>query len=527
MKLEINPAYANLTDFVTSVPERFERNEGTVIYKGRNEIRVFEVDGEKINVKRYHKPFIINRIIYTFFRPSKARRAFVYARSLLAKGINTPEPIACIIINKTGLISDSYFISKHVDCERNMYEFGSGGIEGREHIIAALAVFTAKMHEQGILHRDYSPGNILFGIDNGEAEFCVVDINRMRFGKVSVSAGCRNFARLWGQKPFFELLASKYAEARGADSAYCVRTVLKARERFWRRYAMKRPLPFAFDEAACDAHNLSVSVILSTYNQPDYLEKVLWGYEAQTDRRFEVIIADDGSDRNTRDRIEALRPQLSFPIKHVWQPDDGFRKCAILNKAIVEAAADYLLFSDGDCVPRHDFVAIHLKYREKRRFLSGGYFKLDGVISAALTKEDILAGICHSVKWLKSKGLMDSIKNNKLTSFGWKEWFLNIITTTRATWNGHNASGWRSDIIAANGFDERMRYGGEDREFGERLVNAGIRGKQIRYSAICLHLEHSRSYISDADLALNKQIRQETKQNHSVSTNYGIVGSGL
>ncbi|MDR1780891.1 MAG: glycosyltransferase family 2 protein [Tannerella sp.] len=290
---------------------------------------------------------------------------------------------------------------------------------------------------------------------------------------------------------------------------------------------MKRPLPFAFDEAACDAHNLSVSVILSTYNQPDYLEKVLWGYEAQTDRRFEVIIADDGSDRNTRDRIEALRPQLSFPIKHVWQPDDGFRKCAILNKAIVEAAADYLLFSDGDCVPRHDFVAIHLKYREKRRFLSGGYFKLDGVISAALTKEDILAGICHSVKWLKSKGLMDSIKNNKLTSFGWKEWFLNIITTTRATWNGHNASGWRSDIIAANGFDERMRYGGEDREFGERLVNAGIRGKQIRYSAICLHLEHSRSYISDADLALNKQIRQETKQNHSVSTNYGIVGSGL
>jgi hypothetical protein len=32
---------------------------------------------------------------------------------------------------------------------------------------------------------------------------------------------------------------------------------------------------------------------------------------------------------------------------------------------------------------------------------------------------------------------------------------------------------------------------------------------------------------SDADLALNKQIRQETKQNHSARTNYGIVGSGL
>jgi serine/threonine protein kinase len=223
-----------------------------VIYKGRNEIRVFEVDGEKINVKRYHKPFIINRIIYTFFRPSKARRAFVYARSLLAKGIATPEPIACLTIRIAGLLDYSYYICKQVDYKRNMYEFGFNGIGGREHIIAALARFAANMHEQGVLHRDFSPGNILFDVNENEnksdnvgtTRFCVVDVNRIRFGHVSIEDGCRNFARLWGQVPFFELLAAKYAEARGAEPQLCINTVLDARNRFWTRYAKRHHVPF-------------------------------------------------------------------------------------------------------------------------------------------------------------------------------------------------------------------------------------------------------------------------------------------
>ncbi|MBP5277885.1 MAG: glycosyl transferase family 2, partial [Prevotella sp.] len=92
----------------------------------------------------------------------------------------------------------------------------------------------------------------------------------------------------------------------------------------------------------------------------------------------------------------------------------------------------------------------------------------------------------------------------------------------RASWNGMNSSGWRTDLLAVNGFDERMQYGGEDRELGERLMNMGIRARQIRYSAIVLHLDHNRPYVNEAAWQLNNQIRKETKQQHRVRTPFGI-----
>lgn len=275
-------------------------------------------------------------------------------------------------------------------------------------------------------------------------------------------------------------------------------------------------------DAATDSGNIRVSVILSTYNQPDWLEKVLWGYEVQTEPGFEVVIADDGSDEQTRGRIESLRSRLSFRIKHIWHEDDGFRKCTILNKAIGAASADYLLFSDGDCIPRKDFVAVHLKYRRQGHFLSGGYYKLPMDISSAITLPDIVSQRCFDIGWLRQRGLKASFKNNKLTASGCKEKLLNRFTPTKPTWNGHNASGWRADILAANGFDERMKYGGEDRELGERLENRGIRGVQIRYSAICLHLDHSRGYVAEEDITRNNEIRKTTRKNKTVQTRHGI-----
>ena len=520
MKIVENPKQKQFSDFAKLIHSTFDK-EGSIIYKQRNEIRVFDVNGVFLNVKRFKVPCFLSRIIYTFFRLSKAQRSFQYAIQLKEKGINTPEPVAYIITKRNGLIHDSYYISKQVDFDRSMYEFGKGGIAGREHILGKFAEFTADIHDADVYHKDYSPGNILFKEDEEGVKFCLVDINRMRFGKVSVSRGCANFARLWGQEPLFRLVAGKYAEKRQANPEQCVKEVLKYRNKFWKKFTGKRQLPFMSDEAASDSGNIRLSVILSTFNQPGWLEKVLWGYEAQTDPRFEVIIADDGSDIETRNRIEQLQPQLTFHIKYVWHENNGFRKCEILNKAIMAATADYLLFSDGDCIPRNDFVATHLKYRKEGRFLSGGYFKLPISISEKITKSDIISGNCFNIKWLKDKGLKSSFKNNKLTSFGCKEKVLNFFTTTKPSWNGHNASGWLSDIMAANGFDERMQYGGEDREFGERLENKGIRGMQIRYSAICVHLDHSRGYITDDAVLKNKEIRKATKKEKKTTTSYG------
>jgi hypothetical protein len=171
---------------------------------------------------------------------------------------------------------------------------------------------------------------------------------------------------------------------------------------------------------------------------------------------------------------------------------------------------------------RADFVEVHINNREEGYFLSGGYFMLPMDISGVITKEDILSQKCFDVKWLKSKGLKSSFKNNKLTANGFTEKLLNTVTPTNASWNGHNASGWKKDIIAINGFDERMQYGGQDRELGERLFNLGIKSKQIRYSAICLHLDHPRGYKNQESINKNLAIRAKTKNEKRTWTDYGI-----
>ncbi len=268
---------------------------------------------------------------------------------------------------------------------------------------------------------------------------------------------------------------------------------------------------------------MRLSVILSTYNSPALLEKVLCGYSIQTYRPFDIVVADDGSTDETRRLIERLGGELDLDIRHVWHEDDGFRKCAILNKAIAATDADYLVFSDGDCIPRRDFLAVHAGMCERGFFLSGGYFKLSRQVSEAITREDILADRALDPQHLRRKGLRPTWRFLRLHAGpGWGR-FLDAVTSTKATWNGHNASGWREDIVRVNGFDERMRYGGEDRELGERLFNLGIRSKQIRHRAICLHLWHERGYVREEDLRANRAIRRQTARHSARFTPYGIV----
>jgi glycosyltransferase involved in cell wall biosynthesis len=267
---------------------------------------------------------------------------------------------------------------------------------------------------------------------------------------------------------------------------------------------------------------MQLSVIFTTYNSPLWLEKVLWGYQYQEFKNFEVIIADDGSTPETAHVIEKMQQQVDFPIRHIWHEDKGFRKCEILNKAIVASNAEYLVFSDGDCIPRADFLKTHFQKRNNGYFLSGGYFKIPMSISKIIDKESISSRKAFNVNWLKKQGLSSSFKNSKLFIKKPFAEMMNIITPTKASWNGHNSSAWKKDILGVNGFDERMRYGSEDREFGERMINNGIKNKQIRYSAVCIHLDHSRGYINQQDLDNNAIIRNETKAENKSWTDFGI-----
>src|SRR5690606_29908615 len=143
--------------------------------------------------------------------------------------------------------------------------------------------------------------------------------------------------------------------------------------------------------------------------------------------------------------------------------------------------------------------------------------------SQQITKEDIYTEKCFDVSWLKKHGLTSSFKNNKLYSGVLKASLLNALTPTNASWNGHNASGWKKDIIAINGFDERMQYGGQDRELGERLTNLNIKSKQIRYNAVVLHLDHPRGYKNEESINKNLAIRKLTREQKKKWTPYGIL----
>lgn len=242
MKVVINPKYEYLKDFVYRLPEVFS-SEGETIYKSRNEIKVF-TSPLPLNVKQYKIPSFFNRLVYTFVRPAKVLRAYRYAFELLNKGFDTPEPVGYILLKKYGLIHRSYFISIQSPYTRRFYEFGEGAVGEREDVVRSFARYTARLHEAGICHGDYSPGNILFEKKDGRICFTLVDINRMKFGKIGFEKGCANFARLWGHADFFRIVADEYARVRKFDPDDCFRLMMKKRNKFWKKYARSHPLPF-------------------------------------------------------------------------------------------------------------------------------------------------------------------------------------------------------------------------------------------------------------------------------------------
>ncbi|MGN6763615.1 MAG: glycosyltransferase [Rhizobiaceae bacterium] len=267
---------------------------------------------------------------------------------------------------------------------------------------------------------------------------------------------------------------------------------------------------------------MKTSVIISTYNSPLWLQKVLWGYFVQDDTNFEIIVADDGSDASTGELLTEMARFSPVPITHVWQPDDDFRKCVILNKAIAVARGDRILTTDGDCVPRRDFIRVHARYARPDRFLSGGYFKLGRELSDSIDRDLIQGQRAFSAPWLARRGMPINTKAFKLIAVSPFDTLLNGVVPTRRTWNGHNASCDRSLAIRVNGFNEDMRYGGLDGEFGMRLNHLGVLGDQIRYSAVVLHLHHGRGYVTPEMLEKSRAVRRRTRDGKKTWADRGL-----
>lgn len=228
MRIKVNPKYSQLKPFLENLHQNFDK-EGKAIYKGRNEIRVFEYKGLKLNVKSFKIPHLINKIAYAYLRGSKAKHSFEYAMKIRACGAETPEPIANIEILKNGLFNRSYYISIHQDYDFTIRDLIGFDFPDKENILRQFAVFTyEKLHKNNIHHLDYSRGNILITrLENQQYDFSIVDINRMRFEKMDYIKGLRNFAQIWASDNELEIIAREYAKINNRDENEATRLLVE------------------------------------------------------------------------------------------------------------------------------------------------------------------------------------------------------------------------------------------------------------------------------------------------------------
>ena len=249
MKIKINPKYEEMRGFIEHIPDVFEK-EGHVIYTGRNLIKVMEApDGTLINVKRFHIPKGPNRLVYSLgIRMPKGERAFEYPMLLERKGIATPTAIALVEQrNSLGLLGYTYLVTVQCDYGHTLYEMGNAQPGSYEKLAKALAHFAAEMHDRGILHKDFTPGNVLWKQDDEGFHFMIVDINRMKFGEIGIKEGLYNLRKFWGPKEFIRILVSEYALVRHADVDEAVGYVMKERAKFWTRFGKKHPVKFKLE----------------------------------------------------------------------------------------------------------------------------------------------------------------------------------------------------------------------------------------------------------------------------------------
>jgi glycosyltransferase involved in cell wall biosynthesis len=233
-----------------------------------------------------------------------------------------------------------------------------------------------------------------------------------------------------------------------------------------------------------------ISVVVTTYNRPDALRAVLAGLAAQSDRGFEVLVADDGSRDDTRQLVE--RTAAGFPVRlaHVWQDDDGFRAGAARNRAAAAAKGGYLIFLDGDCVPRPDFIAQHRALAERGWMVAGNRILLSEAFTRRVLAESVPIEHWSDAQWRDARARGDI--NRTLPFARLALGALRKIAARR--WQRVrtcNLGVWVDDFRKVNGFDETFAgWGYEDSDLAVRLLNAGIRRKEGAFATGVLHLWH-------------------------------------
>jgi len=210
------------------------------IHKARNEIKILDYENQKLVVKAFKVPNLLNKIVYTFFRGTKAKKS--YENSLkISKFV--PQAIGYIEFRKFGLLSDSYFISEQFEYDFTIREVITGAdFKDRENIFRELAKFTFLLHEDCILHKDYSPGNILIKLSENGYEFKIVDINRMEFKELSIDDRLKNFSQLWAKDEDLKIVIDEYSKLVNQDEEICFQKAVEYSQKHKDRKNFKKRL---------------------------------------------------------------------------------------------------------------------------------------------------------------------------------------------------------------------------------------------------------------------------------------------
>ena len=268
----------------------------------------------------------------------------------------------------------------------------------------------------------------------------------------------------------------------------------------------------------------TISVVVTTYNRPDALEAVVEACFLQDDKNFEIIIADDGSTANTRDCIERLAKRAPVPVKHVWQPDDGFRAAMARNRGILAATGDYIIFLDGDCVPQRDFIARHRALAQPGHLVSGSRILLGQALTERALREHIdVAGLTLGQR-LRAR-LSGDMNKVIQTMLRWPD-----VGRVRRKFSWRrikscNLAVWKSDLVTVNGFDESFTgWGHEDSDLVVRLFHAGVLRKDGALATEVLHLWH-REAQRDQESS-NRKIVLDRVENGTTQATIGLREHG-
>lgn len=266
----------------------------------------------------------------------------------------------------------------------------------------------------------------------------------------------------------------------------------------------------------------AVSVIISVYNKLEWVRLVLAALEVQTFADFEVIVADDGSREDFVAGLQEYMNRSPLRVKHVWHEDKGFRKTRILNAAVKQSEADYLLFIDGDCVPDPRFVADHWNNRAHNTSLAGRRANLSQKLTTRLSPGNIRKGFLTSLAFYQQVWMDSFRKRSKHAekSVRIPTPIFQLFPKKSKGILGCNFSLHKKDLLEVNGFD--MRYEapghGEDTDIDLRLKWAGKKVKLLKFQAIQYHLFHKKLERESN----NPVIFEEVLKEKSIATRYGL-----